>query len=124
MKHFHFLLLILAGTFMNMMADDSQAVVINMHGTSQGNHFELPTPADEPDVYLDSGNAVVIIDGTGYVSSYDVVIESVASWTTGISTSVDGNYDTIDISALPQGEYCITISSPSGNSYEGFFDTY
>lgn len=88
------------------------------------NHSELPMPADEPDVYYDSDDQVIIIDGTSYVTYYDVVIESVASWTVMISTQVSGSYDTIDISSLPQGMYCITIDSPTGNSYEGFFDTY
>jgi len=88
------------------------------------NHSELPAPADKPDVYYNSSSQSIIIDGTGYVSYYDVVIESATSWTVMISTQVSGSYDTIDISSLPSGMYCITIDSPAGNSYEGFFDTY
>jgi hypothetical protein len=58
------------------------------------------------------------------VSYYDVEITSLSSWTVYVSTQVSGYYDTIDISSLPQDDYVITIDSPLGNFYEGFFDTY
>ena len=104
---------------------DNEAEQINLEYTRHvGDHSNLPIPADEPDVYYNSSNQSIIIDGTGYVSYYDLVIESATSWTVMISTQVNGNYDTIDISSLPSGMYCITIDSPTGNSYEGFFDTY
>ena len=90
----------------------------------QHNHYEFPVPADQPDVYYDSDNQQIIIDGTGEVTYYDVEIASVSTWTVVISTQVNGYYDTIDVSSLPTGEYCITIDSPTGNSFEGFFDTY
>ena len=105
-------------------ADDENQAAINLQHGGHGNHSGLPAPADEPDVYYNSSNQSIIINGTGYVSYYDVVIESATSWTVMISTQVSGNYDTIDISSLPAGMYCITIDSPTGNSYEGFFDTY
>ena len=89
-----------------------------------GNHNNLPVPADQPDVYYNSTTQQIIIDGTGFVSYYDVEICSVVTWDVVISTQVNGSYDTIDISSLPTGEYCITIESPAGNTYEGFFDTY
>ena len=89
-----------------------------------GNHNNLPVPADQPDVYYNSTTQQIIIDGTGYVSYYDVEICSAVTWDVVISTQVNGSYDTIDISSLPTGEYCITIESPAGNTYEGFFDTY
>jgi len=99
--------------------------IVNMqHVGIHDDHYKDFKPADEPDVYYDSSSQSIIIDGTGYVSYYDVVIESATSWTVMISTQVNGNYDTIDISSLPAGMYCITIDSPAGNSYEGFFDTY
>ena len=92
---------------------------------SVGNHSGNPiVPADQPDVYYDSVNQEIIIDGTGYVYYYDVEIASTTNWTVYISTQVSGSYDTIDISSLPEGEYSITIDSPTGNSFEGFFDTY
>ena len=89
-----------------------------------GNHNNLPVPADQPDVYYNSTTQQIIIDGTGYVSYYDVEICSAVTWDVVISTQVNGSYDTIDISSLATGEYCITIESPAGNTYEGFFDTY
>ena len=39
-------------------------------------------------------------------------------------TQVSGSYDTIDVSSLPQGDYRITIESPLGNIFEGYFDTW
>jgi hypothetical protein len=105
-------------------ADDENQAAINLQHGGHGNHSGLPAPADEPDVYYNSSSQSIIIDGTGYVSYYDVVIESTTSWTVMISTQVSGSYDTIDISSLPAGMYCITIDSPAGNSYDGFFDTY
>ena len=80
-------------------------------------------PADMPDVYHDTTNQDIIIDGLGVVDYYDVEIASATSFITVITTQVNGSYDTIDISSLPQGEYVITIESPWGNIYEGFFDT-
>ena len=81
-------------------------------------------PADEPDVYLDTVEQEIIIDGPGVVSYYDVEIASATNWTVFISTQVSGSYGTIDISSLPEGEYVITIDSPLDNTYEGYFDTY
>ena len=84
-------------------------------------HLDHPIPADQPDVYLDTDNLEVIIDGGGEVTYYDVEIESMTTWLTVISTQVNGTYDTIDISSLTSGEYMITISSPTGHEFEGFF---
>ena len=98
---------------------------IDIHQTGQmPNHSEWPIPADEPDVYHDENDQEIVIDGTGYVGYYDVEIASTTNWTVYISTQVNGSYDTIDISSLPTGEYSITINSPTGNSFEGLFDTY
>ena len=90
----------------------------------QHDHNNLPMPADEPDVYLDTVEQEIIIDGPGVVSYYDVEIASATNWYIYISTQVSGSYDTIDISSLPEGEYVITIDSPTGNSFEGYFETY
>ena len=100
-----------------------EQIFLQKKKTSTG-HFNFPVPADQPDVYYDSDNQQIIIDGTGEVTYYDVEIASVSTWTVVISTQVSGYYDTIDVSSLPTGEYCITIDSPTGNSFEGFFDTY
>jgi len=102
---------------------DRDEIRLNTPG-QQDDRYDFFAHSDEPDVYYDSDDQVIIIDGSGYVSYYDVVIESATSWTVMISTQVSGSYDTIDISSLPSGMYCITIDSPAGNSYEGFFDTY
>ena len=98
------------------------SIALNKKGSS-GNHSQLPMPADMPDVYHDTTNQDIIIDGLGVVDYYDVEIASATSFITVITTQVNGSYDTIDISSLPQGEYVITIESPWGNIYEGFFDT-
>ena len=62
-----------------------------------------------------------LMDGGGEVTYYDVEIESMTTWLTVISTQVNGMYDTIDISSLTPGEYMITITSPTGHEFEGFF---
>ena len=105
-----------------MLADYTPIVIQN--GGSAPDHNNLPTPADMPDVYYDNVTHEIIIDGLGVVNYYDVEIASASSFVTVITTQVNGYYDTIDISSLPQGEYVITIESPWGNTYEGFFDTY
>ena len=84
-------------------------------------HLDHPIPADQPDVYYNNGTQVIIIDGGGEVTYYDVEIESMTTWLTVISTQVNGMYDTIDISSLTPGEYMITITSPTGHEFEGFF---
>ena len=106
----------------NMFADVRNEKKINMqHGSHDGTHLDQPIPFDQPDVYLDTSNAVIIIDGGGEVSYYDVEIESMTTWLTEISTQVSGIYDTIDISSLNPDEYMITITSPTGHEFEGFF---
>ena len=85
-------------------------------------HLDQPIYADQPDVYLDTDDLEIIIDGGGEVTYYDVEIESLTTWLTVISTQVNGTYDTIDVSSLAAGEYCITITSPTGHEFEGFFD--
>ena len=94
------------------------------HVPRGGSHGAIPIPADEPDVYYDDDAQQVIIDGTGYVSNYDVEITSQSTWDVVVSTSVNGSYDTIDISSLPDDDYIITIDTPLGNTYEGYFQTY
>lgn len=121
MRRTFFILLLMLSAF-NMSADRRE-VVLNPDG-QQHNHNNLPLPADMPDVYYDISNLEIIIDGPGVVSYYDVEISSATNWYIYISTQVSGSYDTIDISSLPQGEYVITIDSPSGNSFEGYFETY
>ena len=115
--------LVISFIYVDNMYGDEKSINLQFPG-HHGTHDGIPVYVDQPDVYYDSDDQSIIIDGTGYVSYYDVVIESATSWTVMISTQVNGNYDTIDISSLPAGMYCITIDSPAGNSYEGFFDTY
>ena len=96
---------------------------INIHHTGhEHNHFDHPVLADQPDVYYDDDNFQIIIDGGGEVTYYDVQITSMTTWYVVISTVVSGYYDTIDVSSLAAGEYCITITAPTGHEFEGFFD--
>ena len=113
----------LLASSISLLADEANQIRIEQVPKG-GTHFNFPVPADQPDVYYDTVNQQIIIDGDGEVTYYDVEIASVSTWTVVISTQVNGYYDTIDVSSLPAGEYCITIDSPTGNSFEGFFDTY
>ena len=112
-------ILIVCFTIVYVLADNNK-IVLRDSG-NQHNHFDQPIPADQPDVYLDITDQVIIIDGGGEVTYYDVEIESMTTWLTVISTQVNGTYDTIDISSLAPDEYCITITSPTGHEFEGFF---
>ena len=91
------------------------------HKPHGGTHLDQPIPADQPEVYYNVENQFIIIDGGGEVNYYDVEIESMMTWLVVISTQVNGTYDTIDISSLTPGEYMITITSPTGHEFEGFF---
>ncbi len=87
-----------------------------------GTHIEHYIPFDQPDVYYDSDDQTITIDGDGAVTYYDVEIAPVTSSVPVITTQVSGYYDTIDVSSLPAAEYVITIYSPEDNTYEGFFE--
>ena len=100
--------------------DPTAQIHIERRGKPE-NHGQYYIPADQPDVYYNNGTQVIIIDGGGEVTYYDVEIESMTTWLTVISTQVNGMYDTIDISSLTPGEYMITITSPTGHEFEGFF---
>ena len=98
---------------------------IHIHdSTHHHDHFDLPVPAVEPDVYYDRDNQEIIIVGTGNLSCYDVEIESLTTWYVPISIQVNGTYDTIDVSSLPSDDYVITIDTSVGITYEGYFTVY
>ena len=115
------LLLFIAVVFSNNYVCAEMTPLVIQNGGSVGDHFDQPVLYDQPDVYLDTSNAAIIIDGGGEVTYYDVEIESMTTWLTVISTQVNGTYDTIDASSLTSGEYMITITSPTGHEFEGFF---
>ena len=72
--------------------DEVTAHIFIRHKPHGGTHLENYIPADQPDVYYNSG------------------------------TQVSGTYDTIDVSSLAPDEYCITITSPTGHEFEGYFE--
>ena len=117
---FLFLLILSCINVINIYADEDEINIqrVDHHGT----HLDYPIPADQPDVFYNCGNQVIIIDGGGEVAYYDVEIESMTTWLTVISTQVSGTYDTIDVSSLVPDEYYITITSPTGNEFEGYFE--
>ena len=124
MRTVKFLLIVLLSltSLVGMARDEG---VINLHYPGNGpHHNNIPMPAEMPDVYYNNVSQNIIIDGGGEVEYYDVEIMSLTSFDVLISTQVNGYYDTIDISSLPDGEYVITIEAPTGNSFEGFFSTY
>ena len=86
----------------------------------------LPTCPDAPQAYYcyNDKSQWILIDGGGVVNYYDVEITSPVTNIVELTTQVDGNYDTFDISSLPAGSHVITIESPSGNIYEGTFTSY
>ena len=123
MKRFLCLISLFSCVFLALTADD-QAAAINLNQHGHDDHYNFPIPADMPDAYYNNVSQTIIIDGTGEVTYYDVEIISLTSMNTVISTQVNGYYDTIDVSSLPEAEYCIFIYSPTGNTFEGFFEIY
>ena len=96
---------------------------INLHHIgNQNDRIEHFIPFDQPDVYYNNVAQTIIIDGDGAVSYYDVEIAPVTSSVPIISTQVSGYYDSIDVSSLSATVYVITICSPTGNEFEGFFE--
>ena len=102
------------------VAEQNEIVLNNTK--QQHDRIEHFIPFDQPDVYYDSDDQTITIDGDGAVNYYDVEIAPVTSSVPVITTQVSGYYDTIDVSSLPAAEYVITIYSPEDNSYEGFFE--
>ena len=78
---------------------------------------------DMPQAYYeyDVKTQEITIDGNGSVSYYDVEITTPVTGIVEIVTQVDGDYDTFSISSLPTGTHVITITSPTGNIFEGTF---
>ena len=101
------------------------AAQINLQKKKKSNnHLDQPVPDVEPIVYYDNDEREITIVGTGFASYYDVEIKSVTTSMVYISTRVDGSYDTIDVSSLPDNIYVITLDPPVNVSFEGTFSVY
>ena len=121
-----FLITIFVALFsMNMMGDGDPVAAINLEHRLKDNHFGFPVyPADQPQAFYDATELHIIIDGTGEATYYDVDIISMSTLVTLISTQVNGTYDTIDVSSLPDDNYKIVITSSNYNVFEGYFTNY
>lgn len=117
-----FVNLLVFTTFIGVSVCYGEEVVNMQHIGYHDDHLEHFIPFDQPDVYYNDIAQTIIIDGGGAVIFYNVEIAPVSTFVPVISTQVSGYYDTIDISSLSQGEYFITIYSPTGNEFEGFFE--
>ena len=110
--------------FIVIYADETYQINIQ-HVPNHGTHSGQPLfPADQPDVYYNDVTQVIIIDGTGYSTYYNVEITSLSTFNVMISTCVNGNYDTIDVASLPDDNYEIVITSSYDNVFEGYFTNY
>ena len=118
-KTFLFILLLLSA--LQLLADNTQIVIIlnDKGGPRSGAQMYDDMPAAF--YCYNAKTQEITIDGNGSVSYYDVEISSPVTNTVEISTQVDGTYDTFSISSLPTGTHVITITSPSGNVFEGTF---
>ena len=119
---FSFFLLFLCS--LQLFADNRQEVII-LHDKS-GPRDGVQMYYDMPAAFYcyDAKSQWIVIDGDGVVNYYDVEISTPVTNTVEISTQVDGTYDTFSISSLPAGPHVITITSPSGNVFEGTFTIY
>lgn len=99
--------------------------IVLRNADPQHNHFVAPpTPADMPQVYYDDETDEIIIDGPGYASYYNVDIVSQSTLALVLYDTVDGDYDTIDISSLPDDNYEIIVTSSNNNEFVGYFTNY
>ena len=108
---------------LSLSADNTYQISIE-HVPKGGTHGEQPIPDVEPTVYYDNDEREITIVGTGFASYYDVEIKSATTSMVYISTRVDGSYDTIDVSSLPDDSYLITLDPPVNVSFEGTFSVY
>ena len=92
-----------------MLYGEPERIVLRDTG-QQHNHWELPAPAVEPEVYYDDVAQEIVIVGTGNATYYNVVIESVNDWDVSLSTQVNGSYDTI------------TITTAWNDTFVGYFE--
>ena len=121
MRHFISILLLLLFS-MQLNADNEHVVIMTPKG---GIHSGIPfVPVDMPSVYYDVVTQEIIINGNGYSAYYDVDIISESTLLTVLSANVDGDYDTIDVSSLPDDNYTIVITSSNNNEYTGQFTNY
>ena len=124
MKRTTVLFFIILFTAIHLLADgNSRSIILNHKG---GPRDGVQMYYDMPQAFYcyDAKSQWIIIDGDGVVSYYDVEISSPVTNTVEVSTQVDGTYDTFSISSLPTGTHVITITSPSGNVFEGTFTIY
>lgn len=116
-----FIFLILFLSAMQVLAESSRKVIVldNKGGGRSGvqMYYDMPEAYYEYNIKTQE----ITIDGGGVVNYYDVEISSPVTNTVEICTQVDGDYDTFSISSLPTGTHVITITSPSGNVFEGTF---
>ena len=96
---------------MELLADGNGKATINLeHKHKGGPRSDFPLYNDMPQAFHDLKYDEIIIIGDGAVSYYDVEISSVATSSVEITTTVDGTYDTFDISSLSAGSHVITIA--------------
>ena len=115
--------IILLFAMVAIISDAKVGDIILIPKGSGPNRDGFPMYFDIPEVFYDDNPKapLIIIDGDGAVSYYDVEISSPVTNYVEISTQVDGTYGTIDITSLPTGTHVITITSPTGNIFEGTF---
>ena len=122
MKRFIILIFVMIG----LIAQAGVGAIILTPKGPTDNRSGNPLFFDKPEAFhhYDEKIQEIIIDGGGAVSYYNVEISSTATNAVEISTQVNGAFDIIDIASLATGLHVITIYSPTGNSFEGFFSTY
>ena len=99
-------------------------IVLHPDGSLHNHNGQPIYLADQPDLYYDDVEQEIIIDGTGEATFYDVDIVSLSTLDTVLSTCVNGTYDTIDVSSLPDDNYKIVITSSLENVFVGYFTNY
>lgn len=124
-KRFFTIFCILALYCMNANSINREDSINLQYKGNHGIHSGQPLfPADQPSVYYNDVTQQIIIDGTGEATYYDVEITSMSTFDMVLSTQVNGNYDTINVSSLPDDNYEIVITSSLNNEYLGYFTNY
>lgn len=100
-------------------------IVLHPDGSLHNHNGQPIYLADQPEVYYDYDEQEITIDGQwSEANYYDVDIVSLSTLDTILSTQVNGSFDTIDVSSLPDDNYKIVITSSLENVFVGYFTNY
>jgi len=91
------------------------------HQTGGGDRVIFNIVADKPALTFDQANHEIIVQGNNS-DFYAVTASVMESEAIVMQTTIDGEYDVIDVSMLTAGNYLIALTSSHGNTYTWTFN--